>query len=66
MKTPQELSVFLGRTRNAAYQWGEYLPPLATYELLEMCPELRRLIENDLTLAAADLQQTRRSYEEEE
>lgn len=46
MTTPQELAVFLGRTKNTSYYWGEYMPKLAAYELLEKRPELRRLRED--------------------
>lgn len=45
MEKPFELAVFLGYTRQAGYTWGEYLPELACYRLLDEKPKLRRLLE---------------------
>lgn len=45
--TRRKLADALGVSTQATYQWGEYVPKLRAYEILEMEGKLKRLESSD-------------------
>lgn len=47
LKNKSELARWLGVRPQAIYQWGDYLPPLRAYKLVDENPGLSRLVERE-------------------